>query len=152
MTKPSSSVPANNAEIADQLHSLAIHILRDARAHDPESGLPPSQLSALSVLVFGGPMPLNRLAEAEQVRAPTMHRTVDALTQKGLVTRARDKRDRRIVYVVATRSGTELLDKARALRLTRIQNKLSNLDTTQRHELAVALTLLTDLYQPVSRD
>ena len=37
------------------------------------------QLSALSVVVFGGPLTLGGLAEAEQVRSPTMTRIVTAL-------------------------------------------------------------------------
>lgn len=134
--------------LADQLHSLSIRILRDARQHDPDTGLPPMQLSALSVLVFKGPSALSKLAEAEQVRAPTMHATVEALTKKGLVTRARDKRDRRIVYVVATRSGSELLERARQNRLARITERLDQLTSAERAALTKSLTPLARLYQP----
>src|SRR3954468_20740397 len=45
-------------------------------------GLTPAGLSALSVLVFGGPAPLRQLAEAEQVAAPTMSRIVAAAERK----------------------------------------------------------------------
>jgi hypothetical protein len=54
--------------IADRLHSAAIHLLRRLRVRDRESGVGPAQLSALSVLVFGGPRSLGELADAEQVR------------------------------------------------------------------------------------
>ena len=60
------------AAIADRLHSAAIHVLRRVRKQDAASGEGPARLSALSVLVFGGPMTLGQLAVAEQVKPPTM--------------------------------------------------------------------------------
>jgi len=48
-------------ETADRLHSAAIHLLRRLRVRDRESGVGPAQLSALSVLVFGGPRSLGEL-------------------------------------------------------------------------------------------
>ncbi|MGZ6143541.1 MAG: hypothetical protein ACXWLM_09385, partial [Myxococcales bacterium] len=57
--------------VADRLHSAAIHVLRRVRAEDTRTGLSPARLSALSVVVFGGPLTLGRLAAAEKVSAPT---------------------------------------------------------------------------------
>jgi len=66
---------AHDAEaLADQLHSAAIHLLRQLRKEDDTSGLSAPRLSALSVVVFGGPLTLGALARAEQVRPPTMTR------------------------------------------------------------------------------
>ncbi len=142
MTQPNGNVQS----LAEQLHSLSIRVLRHARRADPESGLPPMQLSALSVLVGKGPQPLSKLAQEEQVRAPTMHTTVDTLAKKGLVTRARDKRDRRIVYVVATRAGSELLQSAKASRLSAIGEKLAALEPAALEAIAAALTQVEKLY------
>ena len=52
---------------ADRLHSAAIHLLRSLRVEDQVSGLSGPRLSALSVIVFGGPLPMSALAAAEQV-------------------------------------------------------------------------------------
>ena len=52
---------------ASDLNSAAIHLLRGLRATDRAAGLTPARLSALSVIVFGGPCPLGRLARAEDV-------------------------------------------------------------------------------------
>ena len=73
----------SNSELADRLHSAAIHLLRGVRREDAAAGLPPAQLSALSVVVFGGPLTVGALAEAEQVRSPTMTRIVTALQTRG---------------------------------------------------------------------
>src|ERR1700761_176023 len=70
-------------QLADRLHSAAIHLLRRVRKQDEVSGIGPAQLSALSVLVFGGPTTLGGLAAAEMVKPPTMSRIVDGLTRSG---------------------------------------------------------------------
>src|ERR1700756_474909 len=86
--------------IADRLHSAAIHLLRRLRVRDRESGVGPAQLSALSVLVLGGgPRSLGELAEAEQVRPPTMSRIVAGLERGGLVKREGTEDGRRIRLV-----------------------------------------------------
>ena len=73
--------------VADRLHSAAIHLLRRLRSEDAASGLTAPRLSALSVLVFGGPRSIGDLAAAEQVRPPTISRLVRELERDGLVTR-----------------------------------------------------------------
>jgi hypothetical protein len=49
-------------EVADRLHSAAIHVLRRAGDEDAASGLSRARLSALSVVVFRGPLTLGDLA------------------------------------------------------------------------------------------
>jgi len=68
-------------KLADELHSAAIHLLRQLRVEDRAAGIGPAQLSALSVLVFGGTMSLKRLAAIEQVKPPTMVRIVRGLIE-----------------------------------------------------------------------
>src|SRR5271168_2988529 len=104
-------------ELADQLHSVAIHLLRLVRVRDAGSGIAPARLSALSVIVFGGSVSLRDLANAEQVRPPTMSRIVDALEAQGLAHRRIDQKDRRAVLIAATKKGTALLMKGRQRRV-----------------------------------
>src|SRR6266545_3718677 len=65
--------------VADRLHSAAIHLLRRLRVEDKAMGLSAPRASALSVIVFRGPVTMSALAEAEQVRPPTITRLVDGL-------------------------------------------------------------------------
>ena len=71
-------------------------MLRRLRREDDASGLPAPQLSALSVIVFGGPITLGALATAEQVRPPTITKVVSTLEKAGLVEREVDSEDRRV--------------------------------------------------------
>src|ERR1700716_1556571 len=104
-------------EVADRLHSAAIHLLRYARKQDVLSHEGPARLSALSVLVFGGPMTLGQLATAEQVKPPTMSRTVAGLKRSGLARIAEDPRDARRIRVSVTAKGDRMLQEARQRRI-----------------------------------
>src|SRR2546428_10214914 len=80
-------------EVARSLHSNAIHLLRRVRTEDSAMGIGPAQASALSVVVFGGPLTFNELAGAEQVRPPTLSRAVEGLVRAGLVRREINEED-----------------------------------------------------------
>src|ERR1700732_3038770 len=103
--------------IADRLHSAAIHLLRRVRQQDTATGEGPARLSALSVLVFGGPMTLGQLAAAEQVKPPTMTRIVNGLERSGLAKREADSSDARRGEIRATPKGMHLLQAARERRI-----------------------------------
>jgi DNA-binding MarR family transcriptional regulator len=118
--------------LADQLHSAAIHLLRLVRVQDTASGVAPARLSALSVIVFGGPTSLRDLARAEQVQPPTMSRIVDALESQGLARRTTNVKDRRAVQIAATKKGSALLKKGRQRRVKFLASYLAKLDNAER--------------------
>jgi len=122
-----SSEPLDIREVADSLHSAAIHLLRSVRRVDVASGLTAARLSALSVLVFGGPTTIGRLARAEQVSAPTMTRLVQALEREGLVTREAEEGDARAVRVRATAKGRRILVRGRERRVAELVRLLEQL-------------------------
>jgi DNA-binding MarR family transcriptional regulator len=114
-------------ELADRLHSTAIHLLRMVRVRDAETGIGPARLSALSVVVFGGPISLNDLARAEQVKPPTMSRIVDGLEEAGLVARSTNASDRRGVVIEATAKGKAMLQEGRRRRVRMLAARLAQL-------------------------
>jgi DNA-binding MarR family transcriptional regulator len=121
------------AAVADRLHSSALHLLRRLREQDDALGISPARLSALSVVVFAGPIGIGALATAEGVAAPTMSRLVDGLERDGLVVRGPDPDDARGVLVRATSKGTRTLTKGRR---TRVETLASSLSRLSRDELA----------------
>ena len=100
-------------DLADRLHSVAIHLLRRVRRVDAATGISPAELSALSVVVFGGPLTLGELASAEQVRPPSMTRIVKVLETDGLITRVPDESDRRVAWLRATPKGEQIMRQGR---------------------------------------
>ena len=139
MSKLTKTKLTKTEELADRLHSAAIHLLRKVRVQDAASGLAPARLSALSVLVFGGAMSLNELAKAEQVRPPTVSRIVDALESEGLVRRTVNQHDRRAVVLEATEKGTAILWQGRKRRVKFLAKHLSRLTEEERKKINDAM-------------
>ena len=128
--------------VADAMHSAAIHLLRGVRKEDVRSGLGPARLSALSVLVFAGPMRLSDLARIEQVKAPTMTKIVAGLEIRGLVRRRADAEDGRAVRLEPTARGTKLLQEGRRRRVARLAEGLSALDAEEVELLGRAAAII----------
>ena len=127
---------------ADRLHSAAIHLLRRLRREDTKSGLSAPRLSALSVVVFAGPLTLGELANAEQVRPPTMTRLVSGLEDEGLVSREPDAEDGRLTRIRATAQGRSLLMKGRARRVAALAAEVRALSRQDREMVERAVTIL----------
>jgi DNA-binding MarR family transcriptional regulator len=131
-----------SSEVADRLHSAAIHLLRRIRKVDEASGLSAARLSALSVLVFGGPTTVGGLARAEQVSAPTMSRLVSGLERDGFVVREADEGDARAVRVRATAKGTRVLQEGRRRRVAELDELLDGLSDEQLRTLGSAAEIM----------
>jgi DNA-binding MarR family transcriptional regulator len=129
----------SSVEAADQFHSAAIHALRHVRREDPTTGLSAARLSALSVLVFGGPLTLGELAAAEQVRPATMTRIAQSLVEDGYARRDSDPRDGRIVRLSATAKGGRVMQRGRERRVANLASLLGRLsvdEVARVHEAA----------------
>ncbi len=114
-------------ELADGLHSAAIRLLRTVRRVDQQSGLSPARLSALSVVMFAGPLTVGRLAAAEGVRSPTMTGIVNGLVEEELVERRRAAGDLRSVEVAITAKGRRLFNAARRRRVEAVAQLVDGL-------------------------
>ena len=133
---------AESTALADQLHSAAIHLLRKLRREDAASGLNAPRLSALSVVVFAGPLTLGDLAAAEQVRPPTMTRIVDALAEQGLVSKKKNAQDARSTLIHATAAGKRLLLQGRERRVRALAVQIEALGEEDRAALENAAEIL----------
>lgn len=129
-------------EVADRLHSAAIRLLRAVRVVDGETGLSAPKLSALSVLIFGGPKSLSALAQAEQVTAATMSKLVSGLEAEGHVAKKADRTDRRGVRIEATAQGRALFYEARGRRLDLLRKRVAELSMGDRERLRSAAELM----------
>jgi DNA-binding MarR family transcriptional regulator len=133
---------ARKTEIADRLHSAAIHVLRRAAEEDRAAGVSRARLSALSVVVFRGPLTLGQLAQAEGVRPATMSGIVNGLERDRLVRRLPHGGDRRAVSVEATTAGRRLLERARSRRIELVASRLDDVSDADLEVLQRAAELL----------
>jgi len=147
MSSKKSKTMSDVTEVADCLHSAAIHLLRLVRKQDAVTGIGPAQLSALSVLVFGGPVTLGKLAEAEQVKPPTMSRIVTGLERNRLAEREVDAKDSRLVQVRATAKGARLLHEGRRRRIEYLAKNLDFLSARELETLKAAVEVLQRAFE-----
>jgi DNA-binding MarR family transcriptional regulator len=144
--KPKAQSPKPEAvAVADRLHSAAIHLLRRVRKQDVATGEGPARLSALSVLVFGGPKTLGELAAAEQVKPPTMSRIVAGLAKSRLIDIAVDPGDARRMQIRATAKGKSILQEGRERRITYLASQLNRLTQEELRALGDAVEILNGI-------
>ncbi len=128
--------------LADRLHSTAIRVLRQVRSVDKDTGLSAPRLSLLSVLVFRGPATITELAEAEQVRPPTISRMVKDMEFDGLVSRSPDASDGRVQRIAATERGRQILNRGRQRRVEALAERIASLSAADRRIVQRALDVL----------
>ncbi len=75
--------------------------------------LSPTQYNVLRILRGAGPAGLacSEIAARMVTRDPDITRLVDRLERRRLITRARDRKDRRIITIRITEAGLELVDR-----------------------------------------
>jgi DNA-binding MarR family transcriptional regulator len=131
---PADTVPAPSlAELASSLRIRVMRLSRNLR-RQAGTGLSASLLSALTTVERNGPMTIGTLADAEQVKPPTMTKVVASLVEQGLVTREPDPLDGRVAWVMATPEGRSLLRRTRRRSDAYLATRLRSLD---REELLV---------------
>ncbi len=135
---------AVEANLADRLHSAAVHLLRRLRRTDPLTGVSSAQLSVLSVLM-GGPRTVGELAAAEQVQPPTMSRLIREMEAAGLVSRTRDRSDGRVVWIGWTEAGEQVLGRGRELRIAALKAQVEALPAGDRAKMEAGLEVIDRL-------
>jgi DNA-binding MarR family transcriptional regulator len=144
-TSTTTGAPAERSEeIAGRLRLSATRLARKLR-QEAQTGLTPSQLSALAAVERYGPLTLGTLADHEQVAPPSVTRVVAKLETDGLLTRQPDPADRRVTKVVVTQKGRNLLGTSRRRKTEWLTTRLEDLDDEQRARLADALDTLDAL-------
>ena len=129
----------------DELRIALMRIARRIRQQRHDDSLSDSQLSALYVLTRHGGSSLTALAEHERVTPPSMNRTVNFLSEEGLVTRSSSADDGRKVLIEATAAGAELVNKTRQHRAEWFGAELSTLDASEHAALRAAIPVLLKL-------
>ena len=129
-------------ELAARLAGLSTVLQRNLARSDSGDGLTRARLSALALLVLGGPRTLGQLAAAERVRPPTMTRLVHAMEADGLVVRQPNPADGRSIIISATARGERQLDRGRVRQIAPLAESISDLDRGERLLLEEASDLL----------
>jgi DNA-binding MarR family transcriptional regulator len=120
-------------------------LLSLVRVLAPRDGLSFTAAATLATLDRTGPSRLTLLAVNEGVTQPAMTQLVARLQDSGLVSRAHDPNDRRVVEVSITPEGSALLTRRRATRAERLAGMLAQLTPEDQAALAAALPAMEAL-------
>jgi DNA-binding MarR family transcriptional regulator len=123
------------------IRGVDIHSRRLVGTHDITS----PQLICLITITEHGPITQKQIAERVFLSPSTVVGILDRLESKGLVLRARDTRDRRLVNVTATATGRKLVANAPSPLQDGLACALKNLPEIEQATIALSLQRIVDL-------
>ena len=129
----------------DDLRIAILRLSRRMRLERAGEDVTDGQLSVLFVLWKEGPQTLGSLAEHDRVTPPSMNRTVNALVEAALVTRASSPDDGRKVLITATEAGLEIARETKRRRVAWFARQLDTLTPQQRASIDAATPILRQL-------
>lgn len=141
--------PASNSRrtgaptVASDLRVALTRIARRLRTQRGEVDLAEGQFGVLTTLHKHGAMSPGALADHENVRPPSMTRTVNTLAEHGLVTKLEHPTDKRQVVVELSEAGHAEVRETRRRRDQWLTKRLQELTPEERDTLAAATKLLT---------
>jgi DNA-binding MarR family transcriptional regulator len=131
--------------LASELRVAVGRASRRIRAERGEAGLPDNQFSVLLWIEKRGPLTPGQLAELERIQPPSMTRTVNCLSDDGLVSKGAHPTDGRAVVVSLTEAGRAEIVETRRRRDTWLAARLENLTADEQAHLAAATEILRRL-------
>ena len=114
-----------------------------------EAGITLTQLSVLRQL-RQGPQPAGRLGHAVGLSPTTITRVLDRLEAKALVSRRRDREDRRCVDIHLEPQGQQLLGGVKVIRGSDLHRAVESMTSPERGQLTTALRRLIQRAQATS--
>ncbi|MDD2899218.1 MAG: MarR family transcriptional regulator [Desulfuromonadaceae bacterium] len=96
------------AEVIDDIRRIFQVLTEQSRKIEHETSLTGPQLWVVKILKEASPMKVSELARRMYLHPATMVGLLDRLEAKGVLTRTRSEKDRRVVYIDLTMQGHEL--------------------------------------------
>lgn len=134
-----------DANTASALRLGVMRLARRLRVERDGNDLTFNQLAALGTLRRGGPLTVGEIAAQENVKPPSMTRTIASLEEAGLVTRRPSETDGRQVVVELTDRAVQVMDEDRARRTAWLTQRLGDLSPADVELLSRVAPLLERL-------
>jgi DNA-binding MarR family transcriptional regulator len=137
----STTTTAATQDLAGSLTALMKHLLvttgRDFFAELEKSGVSLTQAKCLMLLTDADePKSVKAMADALGLSLPGVSRSIEAMVQRGEVTREEDPRDRRCKMVSVTPRGRRLYERLMAIRLAGVRRFVDELNEDEKEALA----------------
>jgi DNA-binding MarR family transcriptional regulator len=105
------------------------------------------QLVCLLTVVNEGPLNLSTLSKRVFLSASTVVGILDRLEEKGLITRQRDQKDRRLIKLQVTSKGADLVAQVPSPLPTALANSLQQLPELEQATIALSLERIVNLME-----
>ncbi|NQX11747.1 MarR family transcriptional regulator [Microbacteriaceae bacterium VKM Ac-2855] len=138
-------IEPRTAELATDVRVAVGRLGRRLRKEKAQHDMSDTMFAVLAYLFREGPKTLGELADYEQVKPPSMTRTVNCLVDDGLAERMPDARDGRVTRIRPTTAGSDLVLKVRESRNAWLVQQLADLTADERATLADAAAILRRL-------
>ena len=132
------------AQLAARLRVAVWRLSRRMR-HASAVDITPTLHAALFTVERHGPLTAGQLAAHEHVTRPTMTRTIAAMLERDLISRAPDPLDGRVTWLQITREGKRLLQRTRRRSDEYLATRVRTLDADERKILEQAAAILERL-------
>jgi DNA-binding MarR family transcriptional regulator len=130
------------AQLASSLRISVMRLARRLRVERSSDDLTFNQLSVLGTLSRLGPLTAGEIAAQENVKPPSITRTIACLEELGLVTRRPHESDGRLVVVELTDRARAVIEDDRRRRDRWLARRLDSLSADEVELLARAAPLL----------
>jgi DNA-binding MarR family transcriptional regulator len=134
------SMPSDSQRLARSVSRLSRRLRQERHTE-----LTPTQLAVLGTVMVMGPATPSAIAARENVRPPSVTRTLNCLADDGYVVREPHPDDRRQVLVKLSDKGEALMKEERSRRNAWLDDRLSALTVEERTTLREASDLLERL-------
>ena len=118
--------------------------MRDFKRFMDDSGLSPTQITALMRLYYTGKCGVSDIGGHLKVTNAAASQMVERMVQLGLFTRSEDTGDRRVKQIALTARGRALVEAGVEARRSWMEELTNALTPNEQEAIIAALTLLTD--------
>lgn len=140
-TQPKKSAPSLEARVFVALLTAADRLVQDADRLMKAHGLTGTQYNVLRILRGAVPhgLPCKGISDRMISRDPDMTRLLDRMEKRGMISREREKDDRRVVKTRITAQGLEILRKLDSPVEELHRSQFRSVSSTRLKALAAAL-------------
>ncbi len=147
------SVQIDRAKLTEEIIQLEQQISRTMMQDTPDTwmdlSLTVGQLKSLSFIDFHRSTNLRKLATALGVTPPSATRIIDNMVKQGLVSRAENPENRRMLLLKTTDKGKAALAKLRQSGVSRLAGILARLSLEELSALAQGLAAVARAISPI---
>ena len=137
------------AELADRIAQYNLVYRNMHKSLTKVGKIPLAQYYVLLILSRHDQLRMGDISQIMAISRPNLTPLIDKLTEKKLVNRLPDAKDRRVTYISITKTGTDLLQKENDAICQNIEKKLGHLTDDDLRTISNSLSAIMQIAEKV---